>query len=196
LGFSLCEYGTLASEQKDQNATWYTDRCETSANLLEMIANHYRTLRAWATDWGLDLASLRPSLTAYANMQRLVAASHPDIARKLRDEFVKLDLPTHGFDTDGSEKFQQHKLDTRFFVLGCCVAVAALGMAIWGFSLGDLKKDQRFILHWIFPLASGFASWCFAGSMSAKTKGWQDFAIAATGGFGLWLLSNFLLFRE
>lgn len=183
-------------KKSDHNAAWYTDRCETSANVLQTIGQHYRTLRDWATEWGLDLNALRPSLTAFANMQRLVQETHPDIARRLRDEFVRLDLPTHGFDTAASEKPRPPKLEWRHFIVGCVLGMFSIGMAIWGFSLGNLTKDQRLILNWLFPLTSAFAAWGFAGSFSAKTKGWQGFAIAATGGFGVWLLSNFLLFRE
>ncbi len=101
-----------------------------------------------------------------------------------------------GFHKKESEKHQPIVLEWKFFVLGCFISLVAVGLAIWGFSLQKLTMDQRFILHWIFSLCSGFASWSFAGSISAKAKGWQGFAIAATGGFAVWLLSNFLLFKS
>jgi hypothetical protein len=68
-------------------------------------------------------------------------------------------------------------------------------MAIWGFSKGDLTPDQLSILLWGLPLASGFGCWTFAGSISAKAKGWHGIAVSATGGFGVWFLTHFLLFR-
>jgi len=165
-------------------------------NVLDTICNHYQTLQQVAQDNGLGAEGLQPSPTAFANIQRLVKENHQDFAKTLRDRFVKLGLPTHGFDRDGVQAPTPYKLDWRHFIVGCVLGVFSIGMATWGFSIGNLTKDQRFILHWLFPLTSGFAAWGFAGSFSAKTKDWQGFAIAATGGFGVWLLSNFLLFKE
>lgn len=179
----------------DQNEAWYTDRAETSINLLHTICQHYKTLHQIVHDDGLQSEGLEPSPTAFANMQRLAQRTHPTLAKRLRDEFVKLNLPTHGFDTDSSEKPQPHTLEWRHFIVGCVLAAFSIGMACWGFSLGNLTQDQRFILNWLLPLTSGFAAWGFAGSFSAKTRGWQGFAIVATGGFGVWLISNFLLFK-
>jgi hypothetical protein len=56
----------------DRDPTCYTDRAETSANVLETICRHYRCLRQWGGDLGIDLAVLQPSLTAFANMQRRI----------------------------------------------------------------------------------------------------------------------------
>jgi hypothetical protein len=180
----------------DKNSTWYTDRAETAANLLHTICEHYKAVKDRSEDFSISPTSFRPSMTAFANIQRIVKETHADIAKKYRGDFVGLDLPTYGFDRDESEKPREHVLEWRFFFLGIFIMLVAVGMAVWGFSLQDLSKDQRFILHWILPLASGFAAWSFAGSLSAKGKGWQGFAIAATGGFGVWLISNFVLFRE
>jgi hypothetical protein len=82
----------------DQKPTCYTDRAETSANVLETICNHYKTLRQWACDLEIDPRTLHPSLTAFANMQRRVAETQPAIAAELRERFVQLELPTQGFD--------------------------------------------------------------------------------------------------
>jgi hypothetical protein len=38
--------------------------------------------------------------------------------------------------------------------------------------------------------------WSFSGGIHAKGKGWHGFAIAATGGFGVWMISNFVLFKD
>lgn len=82
----------------DLNPTCYTDRAETSANVLETICHHYQTVRDWAEDLDIAVETLRPSLTAFANMQRRVAETQPDIAAQLRAEFVRLELPVRGFD--------------------------------------------------------------------------------------------------
>lgn len=83
----------------DLNPTCYTDRAETSANVLETICHHYGTVRHWGEELGIAADSLRPSLTAFANMQRRVAETQPDIAAQLRAEFVRLELPARGFDS-------------------------------------------------------------------------------------------------
>jgi len=70
----------------------------------------------------------------------------------------------------------------------------AFDMARKGFEAGHLTPDQRFILLWILPLASGFMCGAFAGKISAATKSaWAGWAVAATGGFAVWILTYFLL---
>ena len=82
----------------DLNPTCYTDRSETSANVLDVIANHYETLWMWAADLDIDIDTLRPSRTAFANMQRRVKETQPEDAAELRERFVALHLPSRGFD--------------------------------------------------------------------------------------------------
>lgn len=56
----------------------------------------------------------------------------------------------------------------------------------------NLTPSRRFLLMWLLPLASGFACGCFAGSLNVSGP-LGSLAIAATGGFAVWLLSFFLL---
>jgi hypothetical protein len=82
----------------------------------------------------------------------------------------------------------------RYFVVGVILLIFAMALAIWGFGIGRLTPDQRFILLWALPLASGFAAGSFTGAI--KTEGKRlipGLAIVATGGFAVWLLSYFLL---
>jgi hypothetical protein len=84
-----------------------------------------------------------------------------------------------------------------WFVVGCGLLVSALAFAAWGFSLKQLAEDQRRILLWVLPLASGVAAGAFAGSMSVRAQGFlPGLVITATGGFGVWLLSFFFLFPK
>jgi hypothetical protein len=83
----------------------------------------------------------------------------------------------------------------KYFLVGVACLVAALGLAAWGFSLGTLTTDQRQILLWLLPLASGFACGSFAGGISAKARGLlPGLVVAATGGFAVWLITFFVLF--
>lgn len=83
------------------------------------------------------------------------------------------------------------------FAVGVFLLLVAVGFALWGFSKTTLSPDQRQILLWILPLASGFSATAFAGSLSVKAKGfWPGLVITATGGFGIWLLTFFFLFPK
>jgi hypothetical protein len=81
-----------------------------------------------------------------------------------------------------------------FFIVGILMMLFAFDMANKGFQAGHLTADQRFILLWILPLASGFMCGAFAGKISTATNSpWAGWAITATGGFAVWILSFFLL---
>lgn len=81
-----------------------------------------------------------------------------------------------------------------FFLVGVGLTAFAFYICAKAFDVGTLTNDQRFILLWLFPLASGFLCGSFAGSISAKTKkGYTGWVVAATGGFAVWILSYFLL---
>jgi len=86
----------------DLKAPCYSDRAETSINLLETIAIHYETLYGWSDSLGLDRKMWSPSRTAFANMQRIAKNTQIELAEELRQKFVALGLPTHGFDFEES----------------------------------------------------------------------------------------------
>jgi hypothetical protein len=84
----------------------------------------------------------------------------------------------------------------KFFVVGIALLILAAGLAVWGFALGTLTPDQRRILLWALPLASGFGCGSFAGSIAAEGKGLiTGLVVTATGGFAVWLITFFVLFR-
>jgi hypothetical protein len=84
-----------------------------------------------------------------------------------------------------------------YFTVGVFLLLVAVGMAIWGFKLGTLTPDQRQILLWALPLASGFGCGSFAGGMTAKGKGLiPGLIVTATGGFAVWLITIFVLFPK
>ena len=83
---------------------------------------------------------------------------------------------------------------SRYFWVGCCLLGVAVLLAVAAFFLGQLTQDQRFILLWILPIASGIASGAFAGSASAKAQGLIPGAvISVTGGFVVWLFTYYVL---
>jgi len=81
--------------------------------------------------------------------------------------------------------------------VGCLLLGVAIVFAAWGFNLKQLSEDQRRILLWVLPLASGVAASAFAGSMSVRAHGLiPGLVITATSGFGVWFLTFFFLFPK
>lgn len=114
----------------DLNSTCYTDRSETSANVLDVVATHYVTLRMWADDLGIDMEHLRPSRTSFANMQRRVRETQPEDADQLRERFVSLGLPTRGFDAVESRSAREvppspHTTNIYGPATGCAIGPGA-----------------------------------------------------------------------
>ena len=98
----LIATGSLTGADKD--STWYTDKAESSANVLDSVETHFRTLFAKADELHLSRDLFMPSRTAFANMQRRVQATDPAHALELRVRFASTGITTHGFDTPGSSK--------------------------------------------------------------------------------------------
>jgi hypothetical protein len=90
--------------------------------------------------------------------------------------------------TDSPDK----QVNWPWFIIGCIFLLAALVAFFWGFSFEYLSPSRRFLLMWLLPLASGFGCGCFAGSLNLSGP-IGSLAVAATGGFAVWLLSFYLL---
>lgn len=96
-------------------------------------------------------------------------------------------------DAEGIREIMKHK----DWIVGMICLLTTIGLGVWGFSLGTLTEDQRRILVWAMPLASGFACGAFAGRISVKADGVVPRAvIGATGGFAVWLITFFFLFPK
>jgi hypothetical protein len=78
--------------------------------------------------------------------------------------------------------------------------VLLLGLLlVWGFALGTLGDDRKFIIEIAAGLGSGFTAWAFAGDLSvwANKHPILKVAVAATGGFAVWFLTHiFFLVRR
>jgi hypothetical protein len=190
----LISLGSLCGADKD--ATWYTDKADTAVNLLDTIANHFRAVFAKADELHLSRDSFKPSRTSFANMQRLVQVTYGDQAKEQRALFESLGLPTHGFDKQESEKPATRSIEWRYFIVGCVLGAVTISLAIWGFALDEMKPHQFWILRWAMPLAGAFSSGSFTGALvTGGKKFWWGLAVAGTGGFAIWLLSNLFLLK-
>src|SRR5205814_4555313 len=82
-----------------------------------------------------------------------------------------------------------------YFAVGVFFSVVALVVMVWGFALGSLTQDRRWLIRGLFPVASGFAAGAFTGRAWAKgkTRGLlPGFVVFITGGFAVWLLTHFV----
>src|SRR5262245_16020409 len=80
-----------------------------------------------------------------------------------------------------------------FFAVGVFSLLVAAGLAIAGFAIATLTRDQRGILIFWFSLAAGFAAGSFVGGITVKSGGsWvAGLMVTATGGFAVWVLFFF-----
>jgi hypothetical protein len=86
------------------------------------------------------------------------------------------------------------KVEWRYFCVGVLFLLFGIGLALWAFSKGQLTPDQRMILLWALPIISGFVCGSFTGSLTVNSRGfWPGVVATATGGFGVWLLTYFML---
>lgn len=82
----------------------------------------------------------------------------------------------------------------RYFVVGCVLSVFVAGLIVWAFALRTLTSDQRTLMRVLLSLFSGFAAGSFVGSLTVKARGLiPGIAATATGGFGVWLLTAFVM---
>lgn len=176
----------------------FTAATESAINDLETIAKHFNLMFDQAPRANRDPKTFFPSAVAYGTLQRIAAHSKGNQWIRIKDEFTKLGLPTGGFDTPMTESPKTTNAQrVRDFAVGCALLGVAVGFAIWGFNKGTLTDDQRQILLWILPLASGFGCRFFAGAISAKAKGIiPGLIVTATGGFAVWMITIFLLFPK
>jgi hypothetical protein len=174
--------------------TWYTGKASVVSDLLDTLESHYRIILTEAEKLHLPRDSFKPSRMAYVNLQRLVKETDPAYANDLRVRLNTLGLATPGLDDAGRLIPTTQGIEPRFFVVGIILLLSAVGMAFWGFGTRDLSQDQRWILRWLFPLASGFGAGAFTGSISAKGRRLTyGLLVTATGGFAVWLLTYLIL---
>jgi len=81
----------------NHNEQWRTYKAETALNLLESLPNVYGMIENLCDQAGEDVANYRPSRTAMASMQRLVAEVYPDDVEELRAALEARGLPVRGF---------------------------------------------------------------------------------------------------
>ncbi|MEW6352283.1 MAG: hypothetical protein AB1646_24800 [Thermodesulfobacteriota bacterium] len=83
-----------------ESTPWATALAGDCLDTLRTLATHCEiTHRASAEVTTHDAAQLKPGLTAYANMQRMVVLYlDPTLWKSLRVQFVRAGLPTYGFD--------------------------------------------------------------------------------------------------
>lgn len=111
-----------------------------------------------------------------------------DAPEELRGALEPLLLSTHAVAAKGAVVQEQSSQNRFLMGAGALAGAVALGLVVWSFVLGTLTPEQKVILRWALPIASGLAAGAFGGSMRIEGQ-WRKFGVAAGAGFGVWLLT-------
>jgi hypothetical protein len=191
--FNCCDQTVAVERRPGKNTKHNLSVAHSSddvAGILVTISSHYRLVFRDAGAAGVERETIRPTITDYVNLKTCLAQTNPELARKLRDAFIQADLPTYRFENEVSNLASESHRQMAFFLVGAILLVLAIGLAIWGFKNGDLTNDQRAILLWALPLASGFAACSFSGALQVRgDRIVRGALVTATGGFAVWLLT-------
>lgn len=90
---------------------WAQGFAEDCLAILESIPGHYKFLEtAFEKIPSLNAIDFRPSMTAYANMQRMVVEYlNAQVVNEIRKSFLAGSLPVYGFDNPVTKKSSEHK---------------------------------------------------------------------------------------
>lgn len=192
--FTLCIKAFVQERPKtsySRNAAWAGD-------WLKIVADHFSALKREVDTrkLPLDFERLKPNFMKFVELQRMVAEREPAAARELRNRFIQIGLEASGFDGQSAvESMNVSQERKKFFVVGCVVIAIAIAFAGWAFADGDPGQRDK-ILAWALSLAAGFIAGAFAGSIALRSRGLvPSAAVAATGGFAVWLITFLLLSR-
>lgn len=174
----------------DDDTDWYTEKGETAANLLGTIAKHFQVIQTKASEAGLSSSDCPPpSPTAYAAMQRIAKDVVPGEADKLREKFISLDLPTHGFDHAAKEKPRMSTWQKIIgVVLGSILIAVSLVLAI---CFPSPTRFQFFVFRTVLALgAAGFAA-VITGFLHVEGR-FKRITVSAGAGLGVWVIVYFV----
>jgi hypothetical protein len=80
-------------------------------------------------------------------------------------------------------------LDQKYWlVFGAIFSVMIFGLLVAAFYLPDISCDRWTLLRYVLPVFVGVAAGAFVGAINAQGS-INQFAVAATGGFAVWLIS-------
>ncbi len=171
---------SLAPSKKRQRAL----RKTIGEQELFMLFWSWAAAKSDAVKWEWTTALRRPG-KARMEAQRL----------KPQDPEPVLPAELQGLGTSKGQRNRMQHTDKKYFVVGCVLSVFVAGLVTWAFALGTLTPDQRTIMRVLLSLFSGFAAGSFVGAFTVKARGLiPGVAATATGGFGVWLLTAFVMF--
>jgi hypothetical protein len=159
------------------NSTWFTDKAETCANVLDTILLHYQTVRKKGPEVGIPFDSLSPSTTAYANIQRMVAQHDSRLATILREKYEKEGLPVYGFEKEETERLPSKDKNPMIkstqvyiaFSFGVIFIVALIVLAI---CFPDPTPFQYMVFRIVLALAAAGAGAIIPGFIEVNVPGW------------------------
>jgi hypothetical protein len=169
-----------------KNSTWINGFAEDCFAILESLVFHHQLLQKFNSAHNfVDMASIRPSSTSFANMQRLVVKYLPPAhTKKLMNEFVKAALPIYGF--KHKEKGNMSKKTELYlsFIFGFIFICLMFFLPLY---LPNPTGFQEFVYRVILALAAAGIGAVLPGFIEIKYKNF----IRAGGALAIFVLVYF-----
>lgn len=168
------------------NGKWVTGFAETCYSILEAYIEHMKLLRGKARQYGLDVP-IEPNIHAYANMQRMVVEYLPrKQSKKLEKEFIKNDLPIHGFEYKGAENMEKRSQWREIVgvILGTIGMIAIIVLVLFN---PELSEKQFLIVRGLFALCSAMLVILIPGALNVQSN-WNKMSVKATGAIAVFII--------
>lgn len=167
------------------NSVWVQGFAEDCFAVLEQMPQYYTFLKQAFENLGSEIDS-RPSVTAFANMQRLCKrALHKKLVNELRVEFESSKLPIYGFQFKEKVRvgIDQQTVLTSMFMVVFLIVLIALSIFI-----SHPSPFQEWVYRILASLVAGCAGVVLIGIFEFKAGN----VIRFSGGFVFFLVVLFL----
>lgn len=171
-----------------ENGKWVTGFAEDCREILESYLIHHDFISSWVSVLG---EASKPSITAYANMQRMVKEYlQPEQVDDLRNEFVEKSLSTHGFDMEAAP--DKYKVPKWQLITSVAIGVISLiSSVIIALALPNPTIYQVFILRGLFAISLASIASIIPGFLNLNVGAGGAkayFAIYAGGAIAIFVL--------
>jgi len=117
-------------EEYEANDNIQDSKVDESINVAHTIKKYWETLNNLKEKHKITIP--KPSKRAYSTLQRFIKTFEPEIAEKLKAEYTKLNLPTHGFDSPIIHKGMTDKQQVKYGIIaGTIFLLILLAIAIF-----------------------------------------------------------------
>jgi hypothetical protein len=119
-------------------------------NIIPTIFKHWRIIRNYCKKYELPIPE--PSPTVYGSIQRVVKKFYPQRVTEFRNQFIEMNLPTVGFDTDSPHSgWKKRPVLPLFEIIIALFTLFVIGILVFG----SLNPTSEIIIGLIILVASG-----------------------------------------